>query len=61
MFLWAYVKHFLRGCNRADELKQPITVATERGAPAMLKCVWAEGSYWLDICRATKGAKVEIY
>jgi hypothetical protein len=44
-----------------DELKRQITAVAETVTPEMPRYVWAEISYRLDVCRATKGMQVEIY
>jgi hypothetical protein len=43
------------------ELRRQITAAYETVAPVILRNTWREVEYRLDICRATKGAHVEIY
>jgi hypothetical protein len=37
------------------------TAACETVTPVMLQNTWKEVKYHLNICRATKGAHVEIY
>jgi hypothetical protein len=42
------------------ELKQNITADAEELSTEMLKCIWSEVGYWLDICHAAKWGYVEI-
>jgi len=41
------------------ELKQRITAAVASVDEDMLRCVWTELDYRIDICRVTKGSHIE--
>ena len=43
------------------DLRQGIIEAVELITPHMLINTWQELEYRLDICRATKGAHIEVY
>jgi len=42
-----------------NELKQRITTAVANVDKDMLRSVWAELDYRIDICRVTKGSHIE--
>ena len=42
-----------------NELKQRITTAVESADEDMLRSVWTELDYRIDICRVTKGSHIE--
>ena len=42
-----------------NELKQPITTAVASVDEDMLRSVWTELDYRIDICRVTKGSHIE--
>jgi hypothetical protein len=42
-----------------DDLKQCITVAAAAADVGMLRSVWGELDYRIDICRVTKGSHIE--
>jgi hypothetical protein len=62
-FLWGYIKDFVYKTKVQDvtKLRRRITAACEPVTPVILQNTWQEVKYRLDICRATKGAHVEIY
>jgi hypothetical protein len=47
--------------NELQYLKARIRDAVVMVTPNMLQATWNEVEYRLDICRATKGAHIEIY
>jgi hypothetical protein len=47
--------------NDLQHLKARIWEAVATATPNMLRVTWNEVEYRLDICRATKGAHIEIY
>jgi hypothetical protein len=47
--------------NDLQHLKARIRDAVATVKPNMLQATWNEVEYRLDICRATKGAYIEIY
>ena len=61
-FLWGYIKDrvfvppFPVSLN---ELKQRITTAFASVDEDMLRSVWTELDYCIDICRVTKGSHIE--
>jgi hypothetical protein len=62
-FLWGYIKDLVYQTKVRDvaKLRDRITAACETVTPVMLQNTWREVEYRFDICRATKGAHVEIY
>jgi hypothetical protein len=62
-FLWGYVKNITYQVKINDlqhlEARKRDAVATV--TPNMLQAKWNEVEYRRDICRATKGAHIEIY
>jgi hypothetical protein len=62
-FQWGYIKDLVYQTKVQDvvELYRQITAAYETVTPVMLQNTWWKLEYRLDICRATKGAHVEIY
>ena len=42
-----------------NELKQRITTAVASVDEVMLRCIWTELDYRIDICRVTKGSYIE--
>jgi hypothetical protein len=61
--LWGYVKIsvYQVKVNDLQHPKAPIRNAVAMVTTNMLQATWNEVEYRLDICRATKGAHVEIY
>jgi hypothetical protein len=61
-FLWLYVKNIVYQVNINDlqHLEARIREAVVAVSSDMLQATWNEVEY-LDICRATKGAHIEIY
>ena len=62
-FLWGYIKD--RGFVpplpvNLNELKQRITTAVASVDKDMLRSVWTESDYRIDICRVTKGSHIEL-
>jgi hypothetical protein len=47
--------------NDVHWLKARIRNAVAAVTPDMLHAAWNQVEYRLDICRATKGARIEIY
>jgi hypothetical protein len=47
--------------NDLQQLKACIRDAVATVTPNMIQATWNEVEYRLDICRATKGAHIEIY
>jgi len=43
-----------------NELKQPIKTAVASVDEDMLRSVWTELDYRVDICRVTKGSHIEL-
>jgi hypothetical protein len=62
-FLWGYVKNIVYRVkiNDPQHLKTCVKNAVATVTPNMLQATWNEVEYRLDICRATKGAHIEIY
>jgi len=62
-FLWGYVKDKLFSTPVPDvtNLKAKITDAFATITEDMLENTWREADYRLDVLRATKGARVEVY
>jgi len=62
-FLWGYVKDKLFSTPVTDitNLKARITDAFVTITEDMLENTWRETDYRLDVLRATKGARVEVY
>lgn len=62
-FLWGYVKNMVYQVkiNNLQHLKTRIRDAMATVTPNMLQATWTEVEYRLDICRATRGAHIEIY
>jgi len=61
-FLWGYIKDriFVPPLPISlNELKQRITTAVARVDKDMLRSVWTELDYLIDICRVTKGSHIE--
>jgi hypothetical protein len=62
-FLCSYVKNIVYQVKINDlqhlkaRIRDPMTTVT----PNILQATWHEVKYRLDICRATKGAHIEIY
>jgi hypothetical protein len=61
--LWIYVKNIVYQVkiNDLQHLKSHLRDAVTMVTPNMLQATWNEVEYRLDICRATKGAHIEIY
>jgi hypothetical protein len=61
--LWDDVKNIVSQVkiNDLQHLKARITDAVDTVTPNKLQATWNEFEYRLDICRATKGAHIEIY
>jgi len=62
-FLWRYVKDNLFSTPVADitNFKERITDAFATVTEDMLEYTWREIHYRLDVLRAPKGARVEVY
>jgi hypothetical protein len=62
-FLRGYVKDlvYLTKVQDVEELRRRITAACETVRPVMLQNSWQEVECRIDICRATKGGRVDIY
>jgi hypothetical protein len=62
-FLWGYVKNnvYQVKTNNLQHVKARRREAVATVTPNMLQATWNEIEYRLDICRATKGAHIEIY
>jgi hypothetical protein len=61
-FLWGYIKDrvFVPPLPVSlNELKQHITTAVASVDKDMLRSVWTELDYRIDICRVTKGSHIE--
>ena len=61
-FLWGYIKDrdfFPSLPVSLNELKQRITTAVASVDEDMLRSVWTELDYRIDICRVTKGSHIE--
>jgi hypothetical protein len=61
-FLWGYIKDRVYVPplpTSVDDLKQCITVAAATVDTGMLKSVWEELGYHIDICCVTKGSRIE--
>jgi len=60
--LWGYIKDNVFVPPLAvslNELKQRITTAVANFDKDMLRSVWTELDYRIDICRVTKGSHIE--
>jgi hypothetical protein len=62
-FFWGYVKNIVYQVkiNDLQHLKFRIKDALATVTPNMPQATWDEVEYRPDICRATKGAHIEIY
>jgi hypothetical protein len=62
-FLWGYVKNIVCLVKIEDlqHLKARTRDAVAAVTPNVPQATWNEVEYRLDICRATKGAHIEIY
>jgi len=62
-FLWGYVKDkvFLTPALNITNLKKRITDAFATITEDVLENTWREIDYRLDVLRATKGTRVEVY
>ena len=62
-FLWGYIKNnvYSQKIRALNHLKNRINEAMTTITEEMLTNIWREVEYRLDICRATKGAHIEIY
>jgi hypothetical protein len=62
-FLWGYVKNNIHQVkiNDLEHLKARIGDAVATVTPSTLQATWNEVEYRVDICRAAKGAHIEIY
>jgi hypothetical protein len=62
-FLWGYIKDLMYQMKVQDvsQLRRWINAACETVTQVMLQNTWREVEYRHNICRATKGAHVEIY
>ena len=61
-FLWGYIKDrvFVPPLRVSlNELKQRITTAVASVDEDMIRSVWTELDYRIDICRVTKGSHIE--
>lgn len=65
LYLVGCVMSSVYGCTgqvaSLDTLKYSIIVAMQVVTSEMLRHVWAEIRYWLDICHATQVVYAEIY
>jgi hypothetical protein len=63
IFLCGYVNNIVYQVkiNNLQHLRAHIRGAVATVTPNMLIATWNEVKYRLDICRATKGAHIEIY
>lgn len=62
-FFWGYIKDIVYKTVVADleDLRRRIVAACATVTPEMLRNTWQELEYRLDICRATRGAHIEVY
>ena len=63
-FLWGYIKDrvFVPPLQVSlNELKQRITTVVASVDKDMLRSVWIELDYRIDICRVTKGSHIEQF
>ncbi|PSN39958.1 hypothetical protein C0J52_24258, partial [Blattella germanica] len=60
-FLWGFVKDRVYRVDDLQVLCQRINDTVRSVSPQMLQNTWREIEYRLDVCRATRGAHVEIY
>jgi hypothetical protein len=62
-FLWGYVKNIVYRVkiNDLQQLEARIREDVATVTANMLQATYNEVEYRLDICRATKGAHIEIY
>ena len=63
-FLWGYTKDrvFVPPLSVSlNELKQSIATAVASVGEDMLRSVWTELDYRIDICRVTKGSHIENF
>ena len=58
IFLYYYISHNTLPVS-LNELKQRITTAAASVDKDMLRSVWTELDYRIDICRVTKGSRTE--
>jgi len=42
-----------------DELQERVTAAVNSVTPNMLQRVWSELDYRIDVCRVTRGGRIE--
>jgi hypothetical protein len=62
-FLWGYVKdrvYMPPLPTNLPELRCTIVAAVATITPDMLTRVWEEFNYWVDVCRVTNGAHIEL-
>ncbi|GBN32737.1 hypothetical protein AVEN_68516-1 [Araneus ventricosus] len=61
-YLWGHVKQhvYSERINCINHLKQRITDVIHSVTPDFLTRVWEELGYYLDVCRATNGAHIEL-
>jgi hypothetical protein len=61
--LWGYVKDkvFATPVPNVQELKKRIMDAVNSVTPGMLRNVWREMKYRLDVCRVTNGGHVKVH
>jgi hypothetical protein len=60
-FMCSYVKSAVYECLGQVANLDQITEAVETVIPEMLRCVWTEIRYFLDVFCATKGVHEKIY
>ena len=62
-FFWGYMKDIVYKNVVADleDMRRRIVAACAAVTPEMLRNTWRELEYHQDICRATRGAHIEVY
>jgi hypothetical protein len=61
-YFWGYVKQYVYSVriNNIEHLKARITEAVHSVTPDVLRRVWQELEYQLDVCKATNGSHIEL-
>jgi hypothetical protein len=62
-YFWGYIKQCVYSVhiNSADHLKASITEALHSVTPDVLRRVWQELDYRLDVCRATNESHIKLH
>jgi hypothetical protein len=63
LYFWGYVKQCVYSVriNNIEHLRARITEAVHSVTPDVLRRVWQELEYQLDVCKATNGSHIELH